>query len=466
MKKKCLLLAVLPLICACGGDNIIPSEDEFIANAIEAFKANSYVVDTNFVTEIYRKDATAGDQYQPLSIRRTENYNLSYQLGDDAAIKITSDAKHEDLFLNEDGTYSVINTNVYTDEDSVYFRDDESGYAIKETLSIDNEVTELIMSDYEEYYGTYVPIEFDSEFKNPFDYLQASDFAKNEEGTYYLNGTKAVFLAKCFQRSSLTYATDALVEFDEDGHFSSITIDIAYVDADAYTQQSTYTCVFSEIGNVEINHIHAYDNSNPEIESLFAKAKAAQTYTYFKGYGTEDSGYEDDVTCFYTQDVVLFHHFYKDYPTALYDGGYDYDYKVEYDEDDKTYYAYEYNKASDSVPYAWALCYLSGTTPLTYETFQDIGPTFYKISPALFYKNEDGSYSVVDELLSTIGAYFDNQFIGVHSDVLDGACTSFKMTLDGEKGFTVELSYHSENKEHYITFALSDIDATIIPFEI
>jgi len=465
MKKRIpLLLLGLPLIASCGGMTI-PEEDSFIAAAIEAYRENSYVVDTNWTTEILRKDVN--QTYQPLSIRRTENYNLAYQLTGDRAIKVSANTKHEDLYY-EDGEYNVINTSYYSTEDAVYYRDDETGFAIVENLTIDNEVTQRILSDYDSNESTYTPIDFDSEFKNPFDYLQASDFKKADDGTYLLDGTKAVFLAKCFQRTSLTYSKDATVSFDDEGRIASITINIDKVDAENYTQESTYTCVFSDVGNVNIKRIAPYSYSNPDLEALFAKMKNAQSYTYFKAFGDKDAvnGYDDDVTCFYTQDAVFFHHSYDEYPNAIYTGGYDYDYKVVYDDEEGKYYSYEYNKANDNAPYAWALCYLSGSTPLTYATFQDIGPTFYEMSPSLFYPNEDGSYSVVDEFLSTVGAYFDNQFIGVHSDVLDGACTAFKLVLDGTDGFTAELTYESENEEHEITFALSAIDATDLPFEI
>lgn len=465
MKKRIFIFLSLFILASCGSNNFTINEDKVIANALNVLREHSFKANTSYVTTILRKEIY--ETYQPLSIRLTENYNLSYSINENYAITISGDSKYEDM-LYQNGGYEVTSSRTSYIDKETYYKDTTNGNAIKEVLNEDNTVSKVIMAEYDETDLTYIPINYDSEFKNPFEYLKPSDFSLNSDGTYSLLGSKAVFLAKSFQRSSLTYVKDAIVTLDSNNLISSIVCNIDNVDATGYTQESTYTCVISDIDNITINHVTPYSNSNPEIESLFNKVKNANNYTYYKEFykDSEGNGYQDDITAFYTQDTVFFHHLYSEYKDKIYDGGNDYDYKVVWDDTDKIYYCYEYHKASDSTPYDWALCSLSGTTPLTYESFEDIGPTFYNLDSNLFYKNSDGSYSVVDEFKDTVGSYFDNQFIGVHSDVLDGQTSSFKMVLDGDTGFTVYLTYTASGSEQNLKFKIYDIDSTELPFEI
>jgi len=468
MKKQFLFLSLISLLFSCNSNVSIslPSEDTVIEKAIENFRNNTYVVDTSYKTEILRKEIE--ETYQPLSIRLTENYNYAFDFTSNRGVTINGNAVHEDM-LYKDGEYQVTEngTRVTTLTEETYFKDSETGELVKESLGIDNTIERKIMADYNQNNATYTPLYFDDQFRNPFDYLSSSDFTLNSDGTYSLDGSKAVFVAKCFQRSSLTYVESVKVSLDSNNNFSKFTYLIEKVDASNYSQSSSYECVFSKLGEETVKHVTTYSNQNSELDSLFAKVKSANSYTYLKEFTLDEKGegYKDDITAYYTQDVVFFHHDSANYPDSVYTGGNDYDYKVEKGEDD-IYYAYEYNKANDSTPYAWAPCYVSGTTLLTYNTFKDIGPTFYNINTALFYKNDDGSYGIVDEVLSTIGIYFDNQFIGVHSDVLDGATSSFSLTINDDGGFTVALTYFSEQKYQNLKFTISDIDNTTLPFEI
>jgi len=106
--------------------------------------------------------------------------------------------------------------------------------------------------------------------------------------------------------------------------------------------------------------------------------------------------------------------------------------------------------------------YVSQSTQMNFATFGDIGPTFYQMSPQLFVKNDDGSYSVVDEFESTIATYFDNQFGGVHTDYFDGATSKFKLTLTDE-GLNVSTGYTASGIDYSINFELKDIGSTVLP---
>jgi len=465
MKKKLLLnLLIVPicLLTSCNENtsSFTINEDETIAKAITTLQENSYTVDTNYITEIVRPyDENAGI-YQSLGIRRNESYNIKYQF-DDLAVSIGGYVTSVNLLPKSDGTYDETYPTTRSQPTYKYFKA-EDGSAYKETLNIDNTVTISTMANLDETNGIYTPIMFDNEFRNPFDYLNPSDITKDEQGIYHLATDKALFVANCYQRTSLTKINDAVVSFDN-GNFASITYTLPTIEASNYTQNSSYVIAFTDINNTTIKHTTTYTNNNPELIELFAKVKAASSFTYVKDLaGESQEGISNNATLgYYTQDLVYFHRNYNsENPDAVYYGS-DYDYVCLKDAKEGIYYTYDYEMPSDS-GFTWTKVYLSGSTPLTYSSFYDITPTFFNLDTNLFIKNEDGTYSVVEEFESTIGTYFDNQFDGVHTDLFDGSTTKFKLTIT-DTGFKVNTQFLTEGNYQDVNFIMYDLNSTTIP---
>ena len=436
------------------------SQDSQIVQLLSSLKGKSHTVDTSYNVSVIRTDGA-------VSVSFTTSYTIEYMYGSEQAYSIQGQTRYSDLV---DGQEANSRTSIVPYQ--AYFKDSETGNAIQEELTIQNVVNTSIASIYDETNGIYDPVIFDNEFKNPWDYIRVDDISKDSNGLYHLDPSKGKFIASCYQvGSSINTIEDVVINVSSTNEITGLSFVIDSLEGDGYSRTNTFSVAYTDIGNTSIKHVKAYNNSNPELESLFNKFKQAKSYTYTKEFIPVDGGstYYDHVTGYYTQDMVFFHHFDKGHPDSMgreygdkiYDGGQDYDYKLE-KEDDGIYYAYEYNKANDLSPYAWAKVMISSSTQLTYDTFSSIGPQFYNISPALFNKNSDGSYSIVDEFSSTIGQYFDNSFIGVNSDVLSTATTKFKLTLTDE-GFIVDTGFIYENQNQDLQFELKAIDSTQLP---
>ena len=80
------------------------------------------------------------------------------------------------------------------------------------------------------------------------------------------------------------------------------------------------------------------------------------------------------------------------------------------------------------------------------------------------FTHEGDSYVAPDELVSTLGFYFDNGFIGVQSGAFESGTTTLAITLDSEgDGFTVETGFEIMGEEYFVRFELSDINSTELP---
>lgn len=464
IKTSLIALSIFSL-ASCDSSSSITSStsqtpivsDEVIAKAISNLKDTSYTVTSSFEIFVKRKD-------EAVSTKRTDQRTLKYTFEEKAFATEASSTFSNYLPNKETGELEQTNdTRTSKIPYTAYFKDEETGNAYVEELTTQNTLDIKTSAIYDEDTASYDPIVFDNTFKNPFNYLKDSDFTKDSTGVYHLESKKALFLAECFQNTSLKHIEDVTVSLNN-SNFSSFNFTFAIDDTDRYTLTNTYNVAISNIGNTIINHTKTYDNNNPELQALFDKMKQATSYTYTKSFIETDgneSAIIDDTTGFFTQKAVFFHHNIEKYPNSMYEDGQDYDYKL-VKESDNIYYAYEWNKANDNVPFAWAQCYVSATTPLTYETFKDIGPTFYDLSPALFIKQSDGSYNIADEFAFTISSYFDNQFIGVHTDMFEGNTTSFNLKLTDE-GFELTTSYVMENKPQNVSFSLKNINNTTLP---
>lgn len=91
-----------------------------------------------------------------------------------------------------------------------YFKDKSTGSAYTETIDLNNEYKQYYVSDYDESTGVYQPISYESEFRNPWDFIDASDIDVNEDGEYVLSNQKAQFLINCYQASNLNWVQKLL----------------------------------------------------------------------------------------------------------------------------------------------------------------------------------------------------------------------------------------------------------------
>jgi uncharacterized protein with ATP-grasp and redox domains len=106
----------------------------------------------------------------------------------------------------------------------------------------------------------------------------------------------------------------------------------------------------------------------------------------------------------------------------------------------------------------------SNTMPLTYETFAECAPSYFDISANIFKDLGNNKYECEEQLLPTIGQYFDYGVWGVDSYALESQTNRCVITLTNEgKIDTVEIGFKLENIQYDIVYSYDNIGTTTIP---
>lgn len=107
---------------------------------------------------------------------------------------------------------------------------------------------------------------------------------------------------------------------------------------------------------------------------------------------------------------------------------------------------------------------LSGSTPYIIDTFEEIGPSFGQMNPAIFAKTDENRYDIEPELLSISGKYFDFGMMGCQSYALDGNTTQLTITLDDNGNIEmIESAFIFNMIQFKLKFYIQDIGTTSIP---
>lgn len=358
-----------------------------------------------------------------------------------------------------------------------YFADSDTGSLVEESLSVDNVVTKTFIGDYDDDTLVYTPYVFEDLFKNPWDYIRASDIEIASDGSLHLDIEKANFLVDCYTESRLNavnFVSDCLINVDSEGAITSLTITTPDQESSGrYKRVSTLEVTYSDVGTTTVDHLTPKENDNPELESALHYLEDKTNFSISRAVTVTTDGVADTPNYthgYFTEDRVLFHHLIEgdnDYTSEqntahAYVVGDDYDYKIDL-EDDGIYHVYGFQYAT--LGWNWVVQSLNGTTPYTIDTFAGIGPTFYNINSAVFKKTGDLTYEAEEEVLPVIGTYFDNGFQGVSNSVLDGGTKKCIVTLSEDQTMIekVELSFTMLLQTYDLTLEFMNVGTTSIP---
>ena len=345
-------------------------------------------------------------------------------------------------------------------EENLYFKD-EDGTAYSEHVSFQNEVYATTMAFYDEDTGYYQPVIFDSEFKNPWDYISTRDI-EEKNGSLTLINEKADFLAECYGAVGLNFITSNKLILDEQGRITGIEIVIDDLVEENYTRTNTYKITYSGHDTAELIHRTPSTNSNPELQAALDSIKTSKNYTYQKEYTYSYGATKDMITGYFTEDEVYFRHHTEDENEHAYTGGDDYDYKAKINEDGTTYTGYEYTLRGEY--WDWGVVMLSSSAPYIMDSFQEIGPKFYEINASIFKNIGNNQYEIEPYFLRDSGAYFDFGFLGVNSAAFEGGTNKMIITLSDDGQISkIETGFTFMNEDYPINYYLSNIGTTEVP---
>lgn len=444
-------------------------EESVARTALYSLRENSHNVHIESLVNIYQVDSYSIDLRQEISKDLSFSYDEVEEGYIERGYRESGYRRYADL---EKETHEPIESTeqVYDYPTMQIYEDRESGLAYSEEITLDNEVNYSLMANYDDTTGIYDPVSFANTYRNPFDYISINDFYYGEDRSIHLDTQKAEFIAECYDLTSINFISDAIVSLNSDGYISYISfVTPDLVDEGRYTRTSQVELSFSDFGEQVITHLAPYDNDNPELEEALHILDDVTSYTYTKYFLDEEGNEVNHTTGYFDLNagMVFFHQVNPNYdldPNEMYTAGDNYDYCVVYQEDGDyagQWLGYEY--VSSVLGWDWNLIMLSSTAPYVLSTFSDIGPNFDVLNSSLF-THEGDSYVAPDELVSTLGFYFDNGFIGVQSGAFESGTTTLAITLDSEgDGFTVETGFEIMGEEYFVRFELSDINSTELP---
>lgn len=478
MKKQLLLFIVPFLLVSCNTRNPIIDEDyEEKLDVIYSLRGKSHNV--TFKQDVYvnQTNELSIDTYYGLEAHYTYSYDSSNN--NERAFSSSSTARFANLvkgthnFMTDDDGNELISTS--SQPRYTYFRDNDTGTVIAESLGIDNKVHTTIQSSYDSDYGIYTPVVYDDEFRNPFDYIIPNDLTKIDEQTYSLSISKAAFILDCYGAISSSFVEECKL-ITNNSQIVSIEFKNKLDCGQGYTysREMTYSVTFDSVStDALIHHVVPSTNSNPKLQEALNTIKTANSYTYSKEL-LRDDGELDHIDGYITKDAAFYHHtidiegnpvgddYYKD--------GDNYDYAAVKHTEDNLFYGYEYVSSGDT--WRFNPITISSTAYYTIDDVLGLGPKYYQINASIFSLKEgtDNVYIITDELLSrSIASYFDFQFLGVNSQVLETNTDHFELTLSTDGSFTVDTGYTYSDSGKTVTkqivyrFDANSINNTVIP---
>lgn len=458
MKKKIILwltslVVLLPMMSGCAEKEYPPSD--VVKTALASVRTSHKVYIEQTTTVLKPQDPLAVD----IHIAYDNEYGYYYQ-GDEKSFSRLIHSTFVDLD-KETGEWNetTIRTKIHPEER--YFKD-EDGTVYAETINIKNEIEKVTYAFFDNETGVYRPVIFDTQFKNPFDYITYRDIKENEDGTLTLLHEKADFLASCYDAIGMNFIQENVIHLNEQGEIASIDFVIPDLVEPTYTRRNTLSLEYIRGENIRFSHRQVYTNENPQLQMALSVLKDQTNFTYIKQYMNHDGTIQNTIKSYFTKEEVFFHQHDEINASALYQGGDDYDYKVILDPNTNTYTCYEYT--SGTAGWKWNVCMISSTAPYILEDFSEIGPSFMDMSAAIFKKIDDTTYEIEKDMVSTIGKYFDYGMQGCQSYVFDGSTTSLTIELNDQGEIDViKARFRFEQVETMVEFYIQDIGTTVIP---
>ena len=241
------------------------------------------------------------------------------------------------------------------------------------------EVFDLAYQDSET--GTFTPVVYDDEFKNPFDYITTRDLTYvSATNTISLSKDKATFVATNYDGVGLNLIQAATIKLNDKYIPTDIIFDMQNTETETFIRTTEFTV---KITNIEAKYyeVKPYSHKNNGLASALKEYKDVKNFTYHKDYVYEGESYSH-ISGFYTEDMVYFHHGYES-DGDIYKKGDDYDYVSKKNANDGLFYVYDCTTV-DGEKWNWGIVMASGETPLTYASFEEVAPSYFNISPNIF----------------------------------------------------------------------------------
>lgn len=468
MKKTTLTLVALLAVTSLVGCNptsapttegptSAPATDnsQKIQTAIESLKGKSHNVEILQDVAIYKpKDPSVCDIYSEYK------FSLGYYYkGEERSYSTKTEMMYCDL--DKQTGEPIENTIRHSSTDTNLYFKDEDGTAYAENISFQNEVTKHTQAFYDEDAGYYQPVVFDTEFKNPWDFITTRDIGVKEDGNLTLINEKADFLAECYGTVGLNFITDNTLELDDKGRIIGIDIVIDDLVTDNYTRTNTFTLDYTGHDTAVLQHRTPYTHENPKLQAALDSIKGVKNYTYAKEYTYSYGATQDLITGYFTEEEIYWRHHTEEGNEHPYTKGDDYDYKSILMEDG-TYYGHEYILRGNT--WDWGVIYVSGTSPYIIDTFEGNGPRFYEINASIFRQIDEFTYEIEPYFVRKSGAYFDYGFLGVNSAAMETNTNKCIIHLAEDYSLEkVESGFSFQGVEYPVNYYLSDIGTTEIP---
>lgn len=456
MKKiNCLLLGVLSIAALAGcakPDPDAPNTPE--GRVLSYLKNASYKIETSNNVQVKRYSKYEISTY--VDVQQKLGYFFNKETGELAHSKevkrTTADMDSVEYEIDEN-TLKVTET-----PEQTYYKDEE-GQAIYKTINVYNQVVSSIAAEFDSESGAYTPVMYDAYYTNPFNFVTARDLELDEEAnTVSIDPIKAYDIASFYGAVGLNAVQGATIILDSNQLPVKIEFDIEdYVDEGRFTRTNEFEVRFTELRSAW-KEVKPFENNNPDLAVALKKLENATNYTYYKDmmYGDEVEG---RTAGYFTQDFVFYHQGFEE---EMYTRGDNYDYVVKKHETDNLFYIYSY-QTTDAITWYWVQEY-SGEVAISYETFNQIGPKYYNISPAIFKSIGNNQYVCEDLVMPSIGSYFDNQCHAATTADFEKATKDCVVTLDGNQNIEkVELVITTGGVTYNYRFSYDNIGTTTIP---
>ena len=467
MKKSILtltaLLAITTLVgCGPTSDPSTPSTSEpsvdissKVKNAVASLRGSSHYVDVLQDVAIYKPLFP-----EVCDIYSKYHYTFGYfYKGEEKSYSKKTESEFCDLDKETGEPIPNTITRSSTDE-YLYFKDDD-GTVYSEEINFQNEIVQYTQAFYDQNTGYYKPVIFESEFKNPWDYISYRDLREREDGTLTLVNEKADFLAECYNTVGLNFISDNTINLDDQGRIISIEFIIDDLVEERYTRTNSFSVQYSGHDTAELKHRTPYTNDNPKLQAALNSIKDKQNYTYQKEYIYAYGATEDLITGYFTPTEIYWRHHTEENNLHPYIGGDDYDYKSVQIENG-TFIAHEYSLRGDT--WDWSVVHVSSSTPYVIDTFEGNGPRFYEINASIFKQIDELTYEIEPYFLRKSGQYFDFGFLGVNSGALESGTNKLIVHLNEDYSLKkVETGFTFMGVDTYINYYLKDIGTTQIP---
>ncbi len=298
-KKIALTLASIALLAASGSETTLAYVENFYA------AMGVKEIDTGEVVYNMREGF-----HITASVTDATSYPDDYNYLD--ASETTTAERIYGYISNDDGSRTAACKIIYETGEERLVYEGEDGGAYYDELTTQNEIVTTQITD------TAMPVQFAVYYRNPFDYIFASDIDEN----YYLNTDKASFILneivgidKPVKSALLTIDSEedriTGIDYEFYGQISGYQGSDEVITADISTS-ATVTFTYDDLDTLA--RVQPASNENPDLDAAIAEMYSATNYTTYIS-----SNYFDITIAMYVADNGLYVH-YDAYATGPVEG--------------------------------------------------------------------------------------------------------------------------------------------------